>query len=231
MKATEFEFRFRSLFNLIQFWIAFQAYSFDRDNVVWRYIHWDTPAGAFRARMIFSFAALLLLIAALTRTWATAYLSARVVHDPALHTEALVADGPFRYVRNPLYLGTFLMSVGLGFLASLTGFIILVVPAAIRILRLIGREESELTREQGAKYSEYCERVPRLLPSFTPRIPSRGAVPRWGQALVGEATMWGFFLMMTAFTITLRYRVAYILTGVTLLWWLARGTFARAQKR
>lgn len=229
MKATEFEFRHRSILNLIQFWIAFQAYSLDRDNVVWRYVHWDTPVGAFRARMIFSFAALLLLIAALIRTWATAYLSSKVVHDSALHTEALVADGPYRYVRNPLYLGTFLMSVGLGFLASLTGFIILVALAAIRILRLIGREESELTREQGAQYSEYFKRVPRLLPSLSPRVPSGGAVPRWGQALVGEATMWGFFVMMAAFTITLRDRVAYVLTAVTLLWWMGRGVFARVQ--
>lgn len=231
MKATEFEFRHRSILNLIQFWIAFQAYSFDHDDIVWRYIRWDTPIGAFRARLLFSFAAFLLLIAALIRTWATAYLSAKVVHDPALHSEALVAEGPYRYVRNPLYCGTFLMSLGLGFLASVTGFIILVALAAIRIMRLIGREEFELTREQGSAYSEYFERVPRFLPSLLPRVPSRGAVPRWGQALVGEATMWGLFVMMTAFTITLQDHVAYVLTGVTMLWWIGRTIYVRIQSR
>jgi hypothetical protein len=43
--------------------------------------------------------------------------------------------------------------------------------------------------------------------------------------------MWGFAVMMIAFTITLRDRVAYVLTGVTLAWWLARGVLARRTKK
>ncbi|MBA0088129.1 MAG: hypothetical protein HRJ53_24355 [Acidobacteria bacterium Pan2503] len=60
-----------------------------------------------------------------------------------------MADGPYRHVRNPLYLGTFLMSTGLGFLANRSGFVVLAAGAAIRILRLIGREEAELEKQQG----------------------------------------------------------------------------------
>ena len=227
MKATDFEFRYRAPLNLAQFWLAFQMYSFERDDVVWSLVHWDTPEGAFRARLIFSFAALLLLCAALIRTWAAAYLLARVVHDPALHTEALVADGPYRYVRNPLYLGTFLMSVGLAFLANRIGFLILVGFAALRIYRLIGREEFELAKTQGPQFAEFRRRVPRFLPSLTARVPPRGLAPQWGQAFVGELTMWGFAVMMIAFTFTLRDRVAYVLTGVTLAWWLVRGIYMR----
>src|SRR5882757_2992199 len=44
--------------------------------------------------------------AALLRTWATAYLDAAVVHDKRMRADQVVADGPFRYVRNPLYRGT-----------------------------------------------------------------------------------------------------------------------------
>jgi protein-S-isoprenylcysteine O-methyltransferase Ste14 len=231
MKATEFEFRYRAPLNLLQFWLAFQMYSFERDDIVSSFVPWDTPEGAFRARLIFSFAALLLLCAALIRTWAAAYLQSRVVHDPALHTEALIADGPYRRVRNPLYLGTFLMSVGLAFLANRIGFVILVGLAALRIHRLIGREEFELGKTQGPQYAEFCRRVPRILPSLTPRIPARGLAPQWGQAFVGELTMWGFAVMMIAFTITLRDRVAYVLTGVTLAWWFARGVLARRTKK
>lgn len=231
MKATEFEFRHRSVLNLVQFWIAFQMYSFEHDDIVWSFIRWDTPSGAFRARVVFSLAALLLLLAALIRTWAAAYLTADVVHDPSLHAEVLVADGPYRHVRNPLYLGTFLMSVGLGFLADRIGFVILVGLAAIRILRLVGREESELSKEQSSQFVEYCSRVPRFLPSISARIPARGIAPRWAQAVVGELTMWGFFIMMAAFAITLRDRVAYILTGITLLWWAGRNIFVRMGKQ
>jgi len=227
MKATNFEFRYRAPLNLVQFWLAFQMYSFQRDDVVWSFVHWDTSGGAFRARLIFSFAALLLLCAALIRTWAAAYLLTRVVHDPALHAEALVADGPYRHVRNPLYVGTFLVCVGLAFLANRIGLVILVGLAALRIYRLVGREEFELAKSQGRQFAEFCRRVPRFLPSLTARVPARGLAPQWGQAFVGELTMWGFAVMMIAFTVTLRDRVMYVFTGVTLVWWFARGIYMR----
>ena len=229
IQASEFEFRHRSLLNLIHFWISFQVYSFDKTNVVWWLVSWDTPQGARRARILFAVAALLLLMAASVRTWAAAYLSSSVVHDTKLHTEALVADGPYRHVRNPLYLGTFLMTVGLGFLASRVGFAFLVVGAAIRILRLVGREESELQRQRGEPFREYCRRVPRFLPSLAPRLPAGGRSPQWGQAFAGEAIMWGFFITMSAFTITLRDRVAWTLAGASLLIWLGQTVARRAR--
>jgi len=227
VKATAFEFRHRSILNLIHFWMAFQLYSFDRINIVWAFVHWNNPRGDFIARIVFGFAAVLLGLAATIRTWAAAYLRSEVVHDPALHTETLVADGPYRHVRNPLYLGTFLMSVGLGFLASRSGFAVLAVGMAIRILRLIGREEAELEKQQGERFREFCRRVPKILPSFSPRIPPAGLKPRWGQAFRGEAFMWGFFLTMVGFTLTLQDRVAEMLAGVTLVLWF----FDRAAER
>lgn len=220
MIATEFEFRRRSLLNLIHFWLAFQLYSLDHLNVVWAFTPWNTPRGALIARIIFGIGALLLGIAAAIRTWAAAYLQSAVVHDKALHTERIVADGPYRYVRNPLYIGTFLLCVGLGLLASRAGFLLLVVGAAIRILRLIGREEAQIEAQQGERFREFCRRVPRLLPSLRPRVPSAGLVPQWGQAFRGEAVMWGSFVAVVAFAITLQPRVAYVLVGAMLAIWL-----------
>jgi protein-S-isoprenylcysteine O-methyltransferase Ste14 len=218
MIATEFEFRRRSLLNLIHFWLAFQLYSVDHVNVVAAFIR-GSAHRELLARAIFGFGALLLGIAAAIRTWAAAYLRSDVVHDPALHTETLVADGPYRHVRNPLYLGTFLLSVGLGLLASRSGFLLLAVGAAIRILRLIGREELELEKQQDERFRKFCRRVPKLIPSLRPRIPSAGLRPQWTQAFRGEAFMWGFFIAMVAFTVTLRPRVAEIFSGATLLLW------------
>lgn len=230
MQATEFEFRQRSLLNLIHFWISFQLYSFDHTNVVWALVHWNTPRGALLARLLFGFAALLLSVAAGIRTWAAAYLRTAVVHDTALHTETLVADGPYRHVRNPLYLGTFLMTLGIGCLASRLGFVFLVTGAALRIVRLVGREEAELGSQQGEKYAVFCHRVPRFIPSLAPRLPASGNKPEWGQAFRGEAAMWGFFVMMLAFTVTLTDRVAWTLGGATLLVWLGRNIAGRRNK-
>jgi protein-S-isoprenylcysteine O-methyltransferase Ste14 len=217
VKATELEFRHRSILNLIHFWIAFQLYSVDHTNVVWVFVHWNNPRGDSIARIVFGFAALLLGLAATLRTWAATYLRSEVVHDPALHTEALLADGPYRHVRNPLYRGTFLMSTGLGFLASRSGFVVLDAGAAIRILRLIGREEAELEKQQAERFREFCRRVPRIFPSLRPCLPAAGLGPQWGQAFRSEAFMWGFFLTMVAFTITLQDRVAEMLAGATLV--------------
>jgi len=231
MIATEFEFRRRSLLNLVQFGVAFLLYTVDRVNVVWAFAAWNTPRGAFIARIVFEAGALLVGFAAVIRTWAAAYLRSDVVHDKALHTERIVADGPYRHVRNPLYIGTFLLSVGLGLLASRSGFIVLAAGAAIRILRLIGREEAHLKREQGERFHEFCRRVPRLLPSWRPRVPSAGLAAEWGQAFRGEAFMWGAFITMVGFAITLQMRVADILGGATLaLWLFQRLAWARRER-
>ena len=67
------------------------------------------------ARIVILFGSLLVFLAAGLRTWGAAYLRTEVVHDTAQHSEALVADGPFRYTRNPLYLGTFPWRLELAF--------------------------------------------------------------------------------------------------------------------
>jgi protein-S-isoprenylcysteine O-methyltransferase Ste14 len=220
MRATDFEFRHRSLLNLLHFWLAFQVYLIDKINVVWAIAPRSTPHGKLLARLLFAVGTLFVGLAAAIRTWAAAYLRSRIVHDPNLHAERLVADGPYRYTRNPLYLGTFLLSLGMGFLASRWGFVILVVGAALRILRLIGREEELLGKSQRELFREYCARVPRLWPSLQAQVTASGVEPRWGQAFFGEAPMWGFFVTMIAFTVTLRDNVAWGLGGATLLVWL-----------
>jgi protein-S-isoprenylcysteine O-methyltransferase Ste14 len=55
---------------------------------------------------------------ALVRSWAEAYLHSSVVHDSELHTERLMADGPYRYVRNPLHLGLILLAAWMRTMAS-----------------------------------------------------------------------------------------------------------------
>jgi protein-S-isoprenylcysteine O-methyltransferase Ste14 len=228
MQATEFEFRYRSWINLVHFWLAFQAYSIDHVNFAEAVGHWAADVIPVRVhllvRLVFALGTVLVGLAAAVRTWAAAYLRSQVVHDSQLHTDTLVADGPYRHVRNPLYLGTFLFCVGMGFLASRLGFAILAGGAAIRILRLIAREEYELAQKLGESYGEFCRRVPRLVPGLAPRVPAGMIQPQWGQAFQGEAVMWGFFAGMAAYTLTLRARAAWAVFGVTLALWLVQKT-------
>ena len=166
------------------------------------------------ARITIIVGALLVFLAAGIRTWGTAYLRTDVVHDTAQHSEALVADGPFRYTRNPLYLATMPMAAGIGVLASRTGFIFLVLANWIFVYRLIFREEETLRQSQGESYLAYCRSVPRFWPSPTPKVPSGNLKPHWGQAFAGETFAWLFGIAEFAIAVTLKPEIGYILFGL-----------------
>lgn len=211
MRASEFEFRHRVWVIILVFFAGFGCYFFDPVNAVEWLLkalgHSGAILGIFpatpAAHVIFAVGAILVGAAALVRTWGTAYLNSDVVHDRAVHDERLVADGPYRYVRNPLYFGNLLMAAGIGLMASPIGWLVLVAGMALAVLRLIGCEESFLFKKQGDAYRAYLERVPRLWPSLQARLPSSGAQPRWGQAWVGEMGMWALFVGSADFVFTL----------------------------
>ena len=78
---------------------------------------------------------------------------------------ALIQDGPYRWIRHPLYLAALLWIVGWPLIiASFLGILVpipIVVPAIRK--RMIA-EEGELLRVYGDEYAEYQERTWRLLP-------------------------------------------------------------------
>ena len=225
MIATESEFRNRFwVFGLI-FFVGFSCYWIDPTNIAGA-AGAVLPGGPY---LVFGVATILIAVAAFLRTWATAYLRTEIVHDPALHAEGVVADGPFRHVRNPLYMAVLLMAVAMGTMASRLGFVVITVLVLWFILRLIGREESELLKSQGERYRAYYDAVPRLVPSIRARLPASGAVPRWGQAFAGELFFWIFAVAMAAVAVTLDARWGLALGGVGLLlhlmfipWWRRR---------
>ena len=83
---------------------------------------------------------------------------------PFTDATTLVATGPFRFTRNPMYLGMVLMLVG-GALALGTASPWLVPPAFGLLMdrRFIAAEERFLTGRFGDSYREYCRRVRRWL--------------------------------------------------------------------
>lgn len=223
MKATEFEFRYRFWLIALVYSAGFWCYAFDHSNageamaqrIVAHPLEAQSVADRSLLHAVFGFGALVVILAALIRTWGAAYLRSEVVHDSRLHAEALVADGPYRYVRNPLYLGGVLLAVGFGLLASRLGFVFIVAGITLFYYRLIRREETALLETQGHSYRQFLATVPRLIPSLKPRLPSAGAKPRWGQAFLGETFMWLFAFTASAFAATLSAPVFYVSLGVS----------------
>ncbi len=158
------------------------------------------------------FGILCAFVAAFLRTWGTAYLSPSVVQDGAMHGEGVIAAGPYRYVRNPLYLGTFIHTFALALLMPPTGAIFCIVAVFLFQLRLIAGEESFLTTKLGEPYPAYCAKVPRLLPSLTPRTAPSTQQPNWPIAFLGEIYMWG--VVLTFAVMGWRYNSMLLIKGI-----------------
>jgi Phospholipid methyltransferase len=172
------------------------------------------------ARLLFAFAAGLLVVAALFRTWASAYLHSSVVYAAEVKTASLVADGPYRRVRNPLYFANVLLAIGMGAMMSRTGFFAAIAAMLVFCYRLILREESELQASQGQPYDFYRKAVPRLWPSLLPRTASAGRQASWAAGFKAEFWCWGFAISVAAFAITLNTTAFFVIlsASVFLLW-------------
>jgi protein-S-isoprenylcysteine O-methyltransferase Ste14 len=79
-------------------------------------------------------------------------------------TRALVTTGIHGWTRNPIYVGFFLVYVGIAIAARSPWALILVLPLAITIrYGVVAREEAYLERRFGDVYREYKTRVRRWL--------------------------------------------------------------------
>lgn len=80
---------------------------------------------------------------------------------------ALIIDGPYTLVRNPMYLGIFL--IGSGAILVLFRWWVMGTFVGIFFLRyrlLTGQEEKKLLVNFPNSYPDYCQRVPRFFPSM-----------------------------------------------------------------
>ena len=221
MRATKFEFEKRFWIISAIYFAAFFPSALDHvpfivalRHLIAPSISRDTTRAESFARIVILAGAMLTFLAGALRTWAAAYLRTEVVHDTVQHSEALVADGPFRYTRNPLYLAGLPMAAGIGVLASRSGFLFLVLANWIFFYRLIFREEEALFQTQGESYRAYCRSVPRFWPSLKPRVSSGSLKPQWGQAFAGEIFVWFFGVAELAIAVTLTPRIGYTFFGL-----------------
>ena len=125
------------------------------------------------------------------RTWGSAYLGADVMRDTSMRSDGVVADGPYRTMRNPLYLGSWLNLLAMALLMPASGAVFAIVMLIGFHMRLILGEEAFLREKLGEPYAAYCAKAPRILPALRPQVAASGARPRWGQAALAEIFMWG----------------------------------------
>jgi len=101
---------------------------------------------------------LIAAVGALVRIWAAGHIDKGRV---------LTQGGPYAFTRNPLYLGSFV--IALGVIIAGQGYLLL--PAfgaffAIFYYPVMKAEEQELQNGYGDRFVEYSRRVPLFFPSF-----------------------------------------------------------------
>lgn len=99
-----------------------------------------------------------IILGLLIRLWANAY---------AIKTEKVTTSGPYSMVRNPLYLGTMLITVGFMIMlnTSYAGLLFVVIMVLV-YYRTIRNEERALTQKHGKAYLDYKSKVPMMIPTF-----------------------------------------------------------------
>ena len=110
-----------------------------------------------------------IIIGELLRIWAVGYAGGTTRATALGAGRDLVTTGPYSYVRNPLYLGNLLLSIGVTLFTNRHWLIpILIIGYFIQYIPIIAVEEIYLLESCGQVYEEYQADVSRFLPNFRP---------------------------------------------------------------
>ena len=106
-----------------------------------------------------------LILGEFLRLWAVGYAGGATRSRTLGAASDLVTTGPYAHVRNPLYLGNLLLSLGVCVIANVYWMIIvLLVGYFIQYLPIIASEEAYLREFCGVAYQTYYTAVPRFIP-------------------------------------------------------------------
>ncbi len=165
------------------------------------------------------------------RLWATAYISAGVMNDKSLRADHVVASGPYRYLRHPLYLGNMLTCVAVSILMPPIGSVFFLVGCGLLTAALVAAEGPHLQQQLGAAYAAYRKQIPAFIPAIRPHVASSEVKPEvkqhWAQAFAAESFHVGFAVCLAIFgweyNVDLLIRCLLICFGVALV---ANGIFS-----
>ncbi len=196
MKATAIEFRLRMIIQIVIVAVGLWAPWIEPWNLKLRIatLEWlaleigRTGLMTFTVAVpiVIAFGILLAALGAWLRVWGAAYLGYDVVHHWQMQAGSVMAAGPYRYVRNPLYLGGWFMMAAISLFFTPSGALFMLVLVALFYLRLILGEEAHLASTLGEPYQEYLRAVPRIIPRVRTNIAPVAAKQRWLTAILTE---------------------------------------------
>lgn len=147
------------------------------------------------------------------RIWAVRHAggATRTTGKPGAGAE-LITHGPFAYVRNPLYLGNFLLSLGLCLMAwAWMPWMLLLFVAlfGVQYSLIVSLEEERLRQHFGQIYEKYLQAVPRFIPRLQPYSPQHILGMPLSRALkIEKNTLLSFFLVTAAIVLRWKFGAA-----------------------
>jgi len=132
------------------------------------------------------------VMGATLRWWATLYVGGRKERE-------LAVDGPYSICRNPLYLGSFLLTLSIAFfIHSLTFAVGLIIAMPLYLSVTVPWEEKRLLTKFGEEYEAYRQRVPKFVPTFaefrSPKTLQVNLMPLLAEYRMALRWMWIPFL-------------------------------------
>lgn len=183
------------LIYFFSFFFGFNLHALLYKNVTPTFVLLGAPWGAAGIRAWAYVAAAFAVLAFLVRVWGSSYLSSGIVWSETVKTGVLRVSGPYRYVRNPLYLGNILLAIGIGLLGPPIATVLAIAGNVIFVYVLIGIEERYLETAHGESYDRYRSMVPRLWPRLFPASFESGSQKgSLADGLSGEIFALGFAL-------------------------------------
>lgn len=127
--------------------------------------------------------------------------------------EVLTKTGPYAYTRNPLYLGSAILTVGAAIATwSWISAVVLCGYFALFYSIVMRREEGELRSGFGAAFDAYAQTVPLFFPRLTPAISEESgagtsfSIAQYKKNREYRAVV-GFLLMLAALLVIWRLRL------------------------
>jgi protein-S-isoprenylcysteine O-methyltransferase Ste14 len=143
------------------------------------------------------------------RVWARSYLL-RGTNTRRVHARRLVVDGPYRRLRNPLYVGNMAIAAGLAlaFAGPIAGAALLLLMFALYSV-VVRSEETILRTTFPERYDEVASAVPRWWPRLRPFTAAEcddlpnlfGALRSEAQRIAGASGAWGVAFWLACVTL------------------------------
>ena len=143
----------------------------------WRLRH-PEPSWAWAPLRVVGVALLAAGIVVLVQAFVRFVLEGVGTPAPVAPTQQLVVGGPYRYVRNPMYLAVIAVIVGQALALGQPGLLLYAAAVGAAMATFAhGYEEPVLARQFGAQYDAYRRAVPAWWPRRRPWRPGQADQP------------------------------------------------------